>query len=176
MRYTPPAAAALIALLALTACDNGDSDKTPKFYCPTVQRLDQTSHLTAFLPSRDDVTAEITSATITGVAGACVYEPDKQAVRLTFKAGFTATNGPANNDAPLNLPYFVAVVYGQTILSKQLYSVPLSFDGNVSTASAISKNLTVELPNVRQNNHVQVLVGFQLTPEQQIYAADHPAP
>jgi hypothetical protein len=176
MKHAPKPALALIALLALAACAGGDADGGPKIYCPTVAVLAPTSQLTAFLPSRSDVGAEITSATVTGVAGACSLEPAKHAVRVTFKAGFTATNGPANNAAPLNLPFFVAIVQGESIISKQLYSVPVSFNGNVISASAQSQTLSVELPNDRRTESAQVLVGFQLTPEQQVYAADHPAP
>ncbi len=175
MKHSAPLAAVLLASLALSACSgDGDSLKGPKLFCPQVAVLTPTARLTAFLPSSNDVTAEITSAQITGVAGACSLEKEKQAVKVTFKAGFTATNGPANKSNTLNLPYFVAIVEGETIIAKTPYSIPISFDGNASSASAESNNLTVELPNIPRNQGVQVLVGFQLTPEQQAYATDHP--
>jgi hypothetical protein len=172
MKHRTAALPILLTLLALTAC--GDDSGSPKFFCPTVAVLQPTGQLTEFTPASEDITDEITSASITGVAGACDFEPDKHAVRIKFQVGFTATNGPANKADVLTLPYFVAIVDGETIVSKQLYSIPVSFDGNVSVAAATSKPLSVELRNTPRNNRIQVLVGFQLTPEQQIYATDHP--
>ncbi len=175
MKHSAPRAALLLAALALSACaDDSDSPKGPKLFCPQVAVLSPTAHLTAFLPNSNDVTAEITSAQITGVAGACSLEQNRNAVKITFKAGFTATNGPANKSKTLILPYFVAIVEGETIIAKTPYTIPVSFDGNVSSTSTQSKDLTVELPNIPRNRGVQVLVGFQLSPEQQTYAADHP--
>jgi len=164
----------LTALSALAACAD-DGPRGPKLYCPDVAVLQQTSQLDAFLPSRSDVTGQVTEALITGVAGSCDLEAKKQQVRVSFKVGFDATNGPANDFATLELPYFVSVVEGERILSKSLYKIPVSFTGNLSSAAAASQTMTVELPNVPDSAHVQVLVGFQLTPEQLVYAQDHPA-
>lgn len=174
MKHPIAALPILMTLLTLAAC--GDDSDSPKFFCPTVAVLQPTSQLTEFLPAREDITTEITNASITGVAGACNFEPDKHAVKVKFQVGFSATNGPANKADMLTLPYFIAIVEGETIISKQLYSIPVSFDGNASIAEATSKPLSVELRNSPRNNRTQVLVGFQLTPEQQIYATDHPRP
>ena len=67
------------------------------------------------------------------------------------------------------------MVDGEQIASKSLYKIPISFEGNLSSAAAASPTMTVELPNVPESARVQVLVGFQLTPEQLVYAQDHPA-
>jgi len=165
---------ALTALSALAACAD-DGPRGPKLYCPDVAVLQQTSQLDAFLPSRSDVSGQVTEALITGVAGSCDLEAKKQMLRVTFQIGFDATNGPANHFGTLELPYFVSVVDGTRIESKSLYSVPISFEGNLSSAAGASKSMTVELPNVPETAQTQVLVGFQLTPEQLVYAQDHPA-
>jgi hypothetical protein len=161
-------------LLALAGC--GADHPDPKFYCPNVAVLQQTSQLDEFLPSGMNITDEITEAHVTGVAGACTLQPSLHAVRVSFQIGFTATNGPANKANALELPYFVSVVRGDRILSKQLYHIPVSFDGNVSIAGVTSKPVNVELPDLRVNDGTQILVGFQLTPEQEVYAQDHPSP
>jgi len=161
------------ALGALAAC--ADDGHAANQFCPNVAVLQQTSQLDAFLPNRSDVAGQVTEALVTGVAGTCVLEPKKGLLRVTFRIGFDATNGPANHFAPLELPYFVSVVDGEQIASKSLYKIPLSFAGNLSTAAAVSPAMTVELPNVPESAQVQVLVGFQLTPEQLVYAQDHPA-
>jgi predicted small lipoprotein YifL len=172
MKHPIAALPILLTLLALAAC--GDDSDSPKFFCPAVAVLQPTGQLTEFLPASENIPDEITSASITGVAGDCASEPDKHAVKVKFQVGFTATNGPANKADKLTLPYFVAIVEGERIISKQIYSIPVSFDGNASIADATSKPLTVELPDTPRNDRTQVLVGFQLTPEQQVYATDHP--
>ena len=48
--------------------------------------------------------------------------------------------------------------------------------GNVSIAGVTSKPVSVELPDLRVNDGTQILVGFQLSPEQEVYAMDHPSP
>jgi hypothetical protein len=165
---------AISALATLAACADDDSAK-PNLFCPNVAVLQQTSQLDAFLPSRPDVSGLITEALITGVAGSCDLAAKKQLLKVTFKIGFDASNGPANHFEPLELPYFVSVVDGEQIASKSLYKIPISFEGNLSSAAAASPTMTVELPNVPESARVQVLVGFQLTPEQLVYAQDHPA-
>jgi len=139
-----------------------------------VLTMQQGRDLVAFAPDVAGPAGVITQARITGVAGSCTLHPEKKELVISFQTGFAATNGPADHNLPVTLPYFVAIVEGERIISKQLYSIPVSFDGNASIADATSKPLTVELPYTPRNDRTQVLVGFQLTPEQQVYATDHP--
>ncbi len=175
MKHALRSATAILACLAFAACADDDAPH-PSLYCPLVSRVQQLSDLTVFLPTREDVTAEITHAQITGVAGSCDLEPKKHAVLVKFRIGFEASNGPADQSAPVELPYFVSITDGQTIISKVPYKIVVAFDGNVTSAAATSKPVTVELPNVKETADAQILVGFQLSPEQLAYAADHPAP
>jgi predicted small lipoprotein YifL len=156
--------AIFVALFGLAAC--GSDGPAPHLYCPNVAVLEQASVLNDYLPGRTDVAAQLTSAKVTGVAGSCVLEPKKKLLKVTFQAGFSATNGPANHFATLNLPYFVSISQGDNIISKNAYSIPMSFDGNTSTTSATSKPVTVELSNVPESADIDVLVGFQLTQQQ----------
>ena len=165
----------VLALTALTGC----SGSTPTLsaaavYCPQVAVLEQASTLTEFLPGRSDISAQITQAQITGVAGSCDTLKKNQLLHVTFKAGFSASNGPANHNQSLTLPYFVAIANGDDIVSKTNYSITLNFNGNVVTAQATSKPVKIELPNTDMSNNIQILVGFQLTPDQLAYAESHP--
>jgi hypothetical protein len=163
---------AALSLAALSGCA---SAPTPPAFCPQVAVLQQAANLTAFLPGRSDVGAELTTAQITGVAGSCTAG-SKHLLHVTFKAGFSASNGPANHGAALTLPYFVALTNGDAIISKTNYTVTLTFDGNASAAQAVSQPVTVELANAPASANVQILVGFALTPDQLSYAAAHPNP
>jgi hypothetical protein len=146
----------------------------PTMFCPQVAVLQQAQTVTQFLPGRTDVAAQITTAQITGVAGACVTAHHDNVLRVTFRAGFVASNGPANHDGTVELPYFVALTRGDHILQKQDYTIAMHFNGNASTATATSKPVTLELGNVGGSEDVQVLTGFEMTPEELNYAAEHP--
>lgn len=163
---------AVFGLSSLAAC--GDSPPAPVAFCPQPAVLQQANTRTVFLPGRQDVAAEVTTAHITGVAGACTLAQAKHLLRVTFRAGFAASNGPANKSTKLTLPYFVAISQGDTLISKTLYQITLNFDGNVTATSAASKPITIELSNVPQAAATEVLIGFQMTPDEVAYAAAHP--
>ncbi|GLR68342.1 hypothetical protein GCM10010909_30230 [Acidocella aquatica] len=175
----------LAMLAALAGCASTPASSTPaappapkpvaQQYCPQVAVLAQTQNLTTFLPGRSDVGAQVTTARITGVAGSCLLKVKKNLLEVKFQAGFSASNGPANQGAPITLPYFVAITQGDTIVQENYYSIVLKFNGNASIAQATSKPLAVELPNTPDSAQTQILVGFEMTPEQLSYAAAHPA-
>ncbi len=163
----------LCSALALTAC--GADAPTPKLFCPNVRVLSQASAITQFLPGRQDAGAEITTAQLTGVAGSCALVKGNT-LRVTFQPGVKASNGPANHGQTLELPYFVALTDGDTIISKTPGTMEIPFNGNVSAAAVTGKTLTVDVPNTPSAGHAEILVGFQLTPDQLAYATQHPAP
>ena len=165
---------AALSLIGLAACSSDPATTAPMF-CPQVAVLQQAQNVTAFLPGRTDVAAQITTAQITGVAGSCALEPKKHLLHVKFQAGFAATNGPADHGGNLTLPYFVAITDGDNIISKDDYTITLNFEGNESTAQATSKPVKIDLSNQHDNTHVQILVGFELTPDELSYAASHPA-
>ena len=163
---------AVFGLLGLSNC--GAPPTPPTTYCPQPVVLQQAGTVTLFLPNRQDVAAEISTAKITGVAGSCTLIKAKNLLRVTFQAGFSASNGPANQQPNLTLPYFVSISQGDTVISKTPYSITLNFDGNVTMTSATSKPVTIELSNVPASGGIDVLLGFQMTPEQLAYTAAHP--
>jgi hypothetical protein len=171
MKRLIPACCAPFLLAGLASCAD---DPPPPMFCPQVAVLQQAGIMTEFLPGRTDVAAQITTAQITGVAGACATAHEDHALRVTFRAGFVASNGPANQGDTLHLPYFVALSRGNQIIQKQDYTIALHFNGNATTTAATSKPVTVELGNVDASQDVQVLIGFEMTPEQLSYAAAHP--
>lgn len=165
---------ALAALLPVTGCGLATPKVTPPFYCPQTAVLEQAQSLTLFLPNRADVAARISTAQITGISGSCKLQQKKQAVLVTVNTAFQADNGPANNNAPLALPWFVAITDGTKIIQKTSYVQKLKFDGNQSSASAAAKPVKVELPNVPASANLEILIGFEETPAQLAYAAANP--
>jgi len=165
---------AVVALAALAGCS---TPTPPAMFCPEVLTMQQGRDLVAFAPDVAGPAGVITQARITGVAGSCTLHPEKKELVISFQTGFAATNGPADHNLPVTLPYFVAIVDPQNdnnILAEQFYTATLKFDGNASIAQLVSKPVKLDFPNDHASGHLQVLVGFKLTPEQQAYNADHP--
>jgi hypothetical protein len=172
MKRQIPVCFAPFLLAGLAAC--ADDSTPPPMFCPQVAVLQQAAKVTIFLPGRTDVAAQVTTAQITGIAGACATAQNNQLLRVTFRAGFVASDGPADRGATVQLPYFVALSRGNQIISEQDYTVALHFNGNASNAEATSKPVKVELSNVHDSQNVQILVGFKMSPAQLAYAAGHP--
>ncbi|MBU6419862.1 MAG: hypothetical protein KGQ79_09070 [Proteobacteria bacterium] len=148
----------------------------PTTYCPQVAALQQAQTVTLFLPGRSDVASQITTAQLTSVSGNCVYRKKGKAgiLKVTFTNNFLADNGPANNGQPITLPWFVAITNGDQIIEKKDYQITLKFNGNMSTTAATSKPVKIELAAVPASADVQILTGFEMTPDQLAYAAAHP--
>jgi hypothetical protein len=187
---------AVLCLAALASCSSGSDKHTvapetigrkhagmqntgptldtdgPAMACPQEAVLQQAQSLTTFLPGRSDVAAQVTTAQITGIAGDCQLTHNNKVLLVKLQAGFSATNGPANNGAPVVLPWFVALTQGDQIIQEQDYTVKLNFDGNASMAQAVSPTVKMELPNIPASSQVQILVGFKSVPG----ASPAPAP
>lgn len=198
MKLFRPAAAlaTLLCLTTLTSCSGADDNQKPSappghpprppgmaglpdapgpaMACPQEAVLQQARTLATFLPGRSDVAAQITTAQITGISGDCQLTKHNKVLVVTFKAGFTASNGPANNEASITVPWFVALTQNNKIISQEFRSVVLNFNGNASMAQAVSPEIKVEVPNVPSSSQLEILVGFDMTPAQRAYAASHP--
>ncbi len=160
----------LVGLVALAACTAQPPLVT---HCPNVAVLEQGSSMTAFLPGRQDVAAQIARARITGVAGSCTLEPKRHLLRVVFQAGFAATSGPANTSQNLVLPYLISLSQGDNILSVANGSITLSFAGNATTATATSKPIKYEFPDTADAANTDVLISFHLSPDQLAYNQAH---
>jgi hypothetical protein len=169
----PVAATAFAAFSLLAAC--AQDPLPPPMHCPQVLRVRELMTDPIFLPGRSDPAAELTQAQISGVAGSCVLNKKTNTLTLTFKAGFTAEDGPANHGAPVTLPYFIAITAGDDVVTKVPGSVTLDFAGR-TLAQATTSSMKLKFPNDARSDLVEILIGFQLSPGQVAYNAAHPAP
>lgn len=186
------AAASLLCLLGLAACgghrsappktaattppvqshaqaalfDNPTDSSAQLQFCPQTAILEQAQTLTLFLPHRHDIAALVSTARISNINGSCVYNQKRNALEIAFRLTFTATNGPANHGQDITLPWFTAITYGDNILQKKNYQLTLHFDGNLSTATATTKEIKIEVPARATSADLSILTGFQMTPEQ----------
>ncbi len=136
--------------------------------------LQQAQTVTLFPPGRSDVASQISTAQITGISGDCAYKKEHNALDVSFTTNFLADNGPANEGQPITLPWFVAITKGNHIIDKHEYQITLSFNGNMSTTAETSKPVKIELPPIPSTANLEILTGFEMTPDQLSYAAAHP--
>ena len=182
-------AIALASALGLTACGGGHQKAAPPATgaslpanltlaplqnCPQTAILQQAQAVTLFLPGRNDIAAQISSAHMDGLSGACTLNKKQQAFEIRFTVNFTANNGPANNGEPITLPWFVAITQGNNIVDMQDYTATLKFNGNMSVAAMTSKPITIEVPDAPNSRGLEILAGFKMTPAQLAYASSHP--
>lgn len=109
--------------------------------------------------------AKAFEARMSAAQSACKAETGATAVALTFAV--QASLGPNVEAKPVKVPYFVVVMAGGKIVAKEVFSVTLPF---AAGGSPVSVNETVDkisLPlRSGATTDYELLVGFQLTPEQ----------
>ncbi|OYW02075.1 MAG: hypothetical protein B7Z58_09140 [Acidiphilium sp. 37-64-53] len=148
----------LLATLTVSACTGS---KAPELYCPQVAVLQQASRVILANANSNDIAAQTLDGRITGVAGTC-HEAGKDMETVTFRIGFAATNGPASRLAEQTLPYFIAIVQGDNIISKRVFPVSFDFKNGADQAIASTTPITLKFPRAPRSAHQQVLVGFQM--------------
>lgn len=177
--------AAFASVLSLAACGGGhpkigasdlpaDLTLAPLQNCPQTAILHETQTVTVFLPGRDDIAAQVTTAKMDGLTGACTLKKDKNALQVKFTVNFAANNGPANAGQPITLPWFVAITKGNQIIEERDYSVTMKFNGNMSVAVATSKPVKIDLSDQPDSADIEILTGFKMSKAQLAYAAAHP--
>jgi hypothetical protein len=149
----------LLATLAVSACTGS---KAPDLYCPQVAVLQQASRVVLTNGASNDIAAQTLDARITGVAGRCTAA-DHHMETVAFRIGFTATNGPASRLNAQTLPYFIAIVQGDTVISKRIFPVNFDFKNGADQAIASTTPITLKFPRARRSEAQQVLVGFQMS-------------
>ncbi len=164
----------VLSLTSLTACGSGAVAMGPE-NCPHPAMIQELRQAALFNSGSTDVSGELANVRITGVAGACSLANQGQAVKVVFKAGFIATNGPANHGAALKVPYIVVVALNDAVVEEFHNSVTVKFDGNATQGEATASPEPVILPNDDASSHEQVLIGLDLTPAELAYAQAHPS-
>ncbi len=153
------------AIAGLTAACMG----TPSTPCPSVSILGETSEVTLFAEGRgQDLTDVVYRASIERVASNCDYTRSGDTVTSTVAARLVATRGPAAQVSQETLVYFVAVVdKDQKVLARELFDSTFTFQANQRQAAAIEEiEQIIPIRGDLRGLDYEVLVGFQLTPEQ----------
>jgi|HigsolmetaAR203D_1030402.scaffolds.fasta_scaffold00476_23 hypothetical protein len=168
-----PCAIGVAGLLGLAACGTDDTAWNPDDPqgCPSVRIVSDADRITQFRdgPGRD-LTDVVARGVIADFSGECAYEGNTVTVDLDLVIG--AEKGPAAAAGdPARFVYFVAVADPElNILNKREFDTEIAFEG-ASSRAAVMEELVQVIPLERpvDGQYYQVLVGFQVSPEQLDY-------
>ena len=115
-----------------------------------------------------DLTDMVLHGRIVGMQGTCKEGDRKDQLAVTVLLGVEVTRGPAMTGREANVPVFIAVSEGETILDKRTYQLHAVFPSNVErvTLSPSDVNLVLPVSRTKSGAAYTIIGGFQLTPDQ----------
>lgn len=156
--------AALGLALLVAGCGNKTEPACPEGVIPI-----DASKIMVFRdgPGRD-LTDVLSTGNIQNMLMQCRYE--KNAVDVyNFQIAITADRGPADRSKSADYEYWVAIVDpDRNILIRKEYKQHFDFKDNVNHVGIVVSDLELRIPmqDVMKAPNYQVIVGFQLTPDQ----------
>lgn len=160
----------LVAMLAATAGCNGNTRTQNAGPCPVAGAIYEASRLVEIDGAELHANLGFTGS-IEGVKGYCRYvevDPIDSNIEITFALG----KGPKAVGNKKTYYYFVAVTaLNSTVLTKEVYPLEVDFGDN----KVVTKTVTLDgiiIPRSAQNvsgRNFDIVVGFELTPEQLAY-------
>jgi len=158
-----------LAALALTLIAAGCSSKKPEPACPRGVIPADASTVTRFRdgPGRDLTDVLVTANILNILVDQCKY--DKNSVEVTnFQIAITADRGPADRSKAADFEYWIAIVDpDKKILTRKTFNLHFDFSelNHVGTVVA-DLEPRIPLPDIMKAPDYQIVVGFQLTPEE----------
>ena len=164
-------AAAVAVPLVLAGCGPGKDQFAPA--CPRPAFLAEAGDLDRYRTGTapgggHDITDLVLHGRIVAVTGSCKPGDKKDQLAVALTAGVELTRGPAMQGVEADVPVFVAVTEGDTILDKRVYPLHVAFPSNVDRMTINTNEIDLVLP-VRPKKSgaaYTILVGFQLTPDE----------
>jgi hypothetical protein len=160
---------ALLALplaltLGLSACGGPDLPKFPPA-CPQTGIISDAADVTTFRGNGTDLTDMVVDGQIKGISGKCQLN-DLTHLHTTISVNLDLTRGPASSSRTVPVSYFVSVSRGDTVLDKQIYTIPVAFPSNTDHVQLTGDQIDMVLPVDQKLSGAayRVLIGFQLTP------------
>ena len=150
----------------------------PQTACPSASIVHELDRYAQFKDPANPGAGDIVSGVkITNVESRCTYKEKTVAVDLDIS--FTGTPGPGAHDWNLDkgsfsYPYFVAITTSDgTIVAKEVFAATLSYKDDDSAQTQQEHLRQVISLDDRKGTDYQLMVGFQLTPEELAYNRDH---
>ena len=151
--------------LALAGCQGLVGQ--PGRACPSVAILADTSTVSVFVRPGDPTTVAA-EATISGLNSACQANDKRVEVEIAFQ--IDALRGSTTSAPAIEVPFFIAVTDAQgRVLGKDIFFSRLTFDetGDATTVEQLVED--IPLADGESPVGFQVVIGFQLTPEELQY-------
>jgi hypothetical protein len=162
-------------LLALSACGPARNAFAP--VCPNPRLIPALADLTRYAgpgPTHD-LTDLILQARVTAVHGQCSAGDSTSILPATVQVSISVVRGPAMQGREADIPVFLAVTEGDTVLDKRELPVHLVFPPNVDRLAVTSRDIDLSLPVSPEKSGAAygIIAGFQLTADE--LAANHRA-
>jgi hypothetical protein len=158
--------AALLGLLALSGCGwfSSSSSKSAEA-CPSAVVLRPLSNTAVFGSAPERRPDNVAFYGLLSEAELkCEYAGDN--LRIALDAIVVGERGPAAKGASVDFQYFVAVTTpDQSVLSKKPFAVRIAFEGN-QKRGGVTDHIEETIPlGGRKGSDLNVLLGFQQSPE-----------
>ena len=166
-----PAAKTLLipALLAFALAGCG----TPRVSnCPAAAILADASQVTQFRAGAvQDLSGEAYTAYLTGISTDCSIDKRRGMTSSSAILGFRATRAPTAEAAEYTIPYFLAVIAGERVLTKQIFSVTFRFapGASVATFTDTVDQTDIKIEADHRPTDYQLTAGLQISEAQQAY-------
>jgi hypothetical protein len=162
--------AVLLAPLAAAACGGGETyDPLQATGCPRVAIVADAAEVVEFRPGPGrDLTDVVARGVMGELGGACEYDSEAGTVTVEVQLPIVGERGPAATGDDAAFRYFVAVADpARTILAKEVFDTSVAFEEGQTRAGTVEElEQVIPIPSGAAGAGYQVLIGFQLTPEQ----------
>jgi hypothetical protein len=163
---------AACAALAATGCSSDDLEQSKIDYsCPRVVVLADASTVTEFTPGALEAPEnKIYTARIANTSAQCETEKGLITANVVFDIRIAAGTAPA--PGPMQLQYFLAATeIDQRVTGKVVRAINVVLPPGVPEVQAQTSIDGVQIPIAegRTNRNYELVVGFQLTPQQVQY-------
>ncbi len=164
---------ALALPVLLSACSNDSSRIVLRPPCPNPAILAEAGDLSRFRDAGRDLTDLTLSARIQAIGGSCrpTSERSRDQLDTRFSVAITAMRGPASPARTADIPWFVALMEGGEVIAKQSFTLRVNFPANQDQVSVTTPESTtiLNLAPGKTGAAYQLMVGFQLSPEELAY-------
>ena len=160
-----------VAALVLSGCASESESAKEAGGCPSGAALAEASTVTKLRAGGGkDLTDVVLTAELAQPSVSCDYDKDESTVQLSFSFPVTAKRGPAGKGEPQTLSYFAAVIdTDNNVVVKKSFTREISLDQNVVSFNETPEAMAFTIPKDKKPVGYEVLVGFQLSPEELAY-------
>jgi hypothetical protein len=172
--YGWPLRAVLLAALLPLLSDCGPAKNQFPPACPGTAILGDAADFSLYRATAAnggggrDLTDMVLQARVVSVSGSCKQGDGKNQIAVTVSIGVDLTRGPAMSGREVDVPLFLAVVQGDTIVDKHISLMHSIFPPNVDriTLTPGEVDLSLSVTPDKSGASYTILAGFQLTPDQ----------